>query len=103
MFLMARAVDVRVVAMLGLVLDVGDRDRDPALALLGRVVDRVERAVLGVTLERQVLGDRGGERRLAVVDVADGADVDVRLGALELLLGHGPGLLCALWSSVLAA
>ena len=27
-------------------------------------------------------------RRLAVVDVADGADVDVGLGALELLLGH---------------
>ena len=26
--------------------------------------------------------------RLAVVDVTDGADVDVRLGALELLLGH---------------
>ena len=42
----ARAVDVGVVAGVGLVLDVGDRDRDPALALLGRVVDRVEGAVL---------------------------------------------------------
>ena len=36
----AGAVDVGVVAVVGLVLDVGDRDRDPALALLGRVVDR---------------------------------------------------------------
>ena len=49
----ARAVDVGVVAGVGLVLDVGDRDRDPALPLLGRVVDRVEGAVLGVALQRR--------------------------------------------------
>ena len=84
----ARAVDVGVVAGVGLVLDVGDRDRDPPLALLGRVVDRVERAVLRLTLEGEVLRDRRRQARLAVVDVADRADVDVRLGALELLLGH---------------
>ena len=84
----AGAVDVRVVAGVGLVLDVGDGDGDAALALLGRVVDRVEGAVLGLALQAEVLGDGSGERRLAVVDVADRADVDVRLGALELLLGH---------------
>ena len=83
-----RAVDVGVVAGVGLVLDVGDGDGDPALALLGRVVDRVEGAVLGLALQGEVLGDRRGQARLAVVDVADRADVDVRLGALELLLGH---------------
>ena len=82
------AVDVGVVAGVGLVLDVGDGDGDAALALLGSVVDGVEGAVLRLALERQVLGDRRGEARLAVVDVADRADVDVRLGALELLLGH---------------
>ena len=37
------AVDVRVVTLLGLVLDVRDRDRDAALPLLGRLVDLVER------------------------------------------------------------
>jgi len=84
----ARAVDVGVVARVGLVLDVGDGDGDPALALLGRVVDRVEGAVLGLALEGEVLGDRRGQARLAMVDVADRADIDVRLGALELLLGH---------------
>ena len=84
----AGAVDVGVVAGVGLVLDVGDGDGDPALALLGRVVDRVEGAVLGRALEGEVLGDRRGQRRLAMVDVADRADVDVRLVALELLLGH---------------
>ena len=83
-----RAVDVGVVAGVGLVLDVGDGDGDPALALLGRVVDRVEGAVLGLALQGEVLGDRRGQARLAMVDVADRADIDVRLGALELLLGH---------------
>ena len=86
----ARAVDVGVVAGVGLVLDVGDGDGDPALALLGRVVDRVEGAVLRAEPFRcEVLGDRRGQRRLAMVDVADRADVHVRLVALELLLGHG--------------
>ena len=36
------AVDVGVVTRLGLVLDVGDRDGDAALTLLGRLVDLVE-------------------------------------------------------------
>ena len=35
-------VDVRVVTLLGLVLHVGDVDRDTALTLLGRIVDLVE-------------------------------------------------------------
>ena len=88
-----RTVDVRVVARLGLVLDVRDRDRDAALPLLGRLVDLVERRGLvqvGV-LVVQHLGDRRGQRRLAVVDVTDRADVDVRLSPLELRLRHwGP-------------
>jgi hypothetical protein len=35
------------------------------------------------------MGDRRRQSRLAVVDVTDRSDVDVRLGALELGLGHG--------------
>ena len=58
----ARAVDVGVMAGVGLVLDVGDRDGDPALALLGGVVDRVEGPVLGRALQREVLGDRRRQR-----------------------------------------
>ena len=85
-----RAVDVGVVPLLGLVLDVRDRDRDAALALLRRLVDLVERRhrVQIRELVVQHLGDRRGQRGLAVVDVPDGADVDVRLGPLELGLGH---------------
>jgi hypothetical protein len=43
---------------------------------------------------RQELRDRCGQRGLAVVDVTDRAHVDVRLAAVELLLGHvGPSSL----------
>jgi len=82
------AVDVRIVALLGLVLDVRGRDGDAALTLFRGLVD------VGVVDERraarlgQDLGDRGRQRRLAVVDVADGADVEVRLGPLEFCLRH---------------
>ena len=84
------AVDVRVVPLLGLVLDVRDRDGDAALALLGSLVDLVERRRLVQVrvLVVQNLGDGRRQRGLAVVDVTDGADVDVRLGPLELRLRH---------------
>src|SRR5690606_8495807 len=90
-----RGVDVRVVALRRLVLDVRDVDRDTALLLLGSRVDLVE---VALDVRRQVrvrvrerLRDRRRQRRLTVVDVTDGADVDVRLGPLELGLSHwGP-------------
>ncbi len=47
------AVDVRVVAVVGLVLDVRGGDRDPALLLLGSVVDLLEAPGLGAPLLRQ--------------------------------------------------
>jgi hypothetical protein len=43
--------------------------------------------------DRHHLGERSRQRRLAVVNVADGADVDVWLRALELLLHPGCSLL----------
>src|SRR5262249_14027502 len=83
-------VDVGVMPIRRLVLDVRDRDRDPALALLGRLVDVVEARVRGRRiLVVQHLGDRRGERRLPVVDVTDRPDVQIRLRPLELLLRHG--------------
>src|SRR5450759_383171 len=86
----AGAVDVGVVPIVGLVLHVRDGDRDSPGLLLRRLVDLVERregVELGVRVV-QNLGDGRGQRGLAVVDVTDGADVDVRLGPLELRLRH---------------
>lgn len=84
-----RAVDVRVVAVFGRVLDVGSRDGDTTLALLrslvnGTIVEEVGETLLGLSL-----GDSGGKGGLAVIDVADGANVDVRLGALIDSVGAG--------------
>ena len=84
----AGTVDVGVVPVRGLVLDVRRVDRDAPRLFLRRRVDR------GVVLERrtagfgQHLGDRRRQRRLAVIDVADRADVAVRLGPFEFLFGH---------------
>src|SRR5262249_27913916 len=69
--------------------DVGGGDGDAARLLLGSVVDRVEAAELDLRVVLgQHLGDGRRESRLAVVDVADGADVDVRLGAIKFLFRH---------------
>ena len=82
-------VDVGVVTVVRLVLHVRHIDGDAALALFGRVVDVLElceRRTLNIVGEH--LGDRSGERGLAVVDVAHRPHVDVGLGPLERLLGH---------------
>ena len=81
------AVDVRVVTVLRLVLDVRRRDRDRAPSPPERCRSRRTRRPARRT-SRRGPGDGSGQRRLAVVDVTDGPDVDVRLAALELLLRH---------------
>src|SRR5262249_20813703 len=84
----AGAVDVRVVALLGLVLDVSGRDRDAARLLFRRLVDLVVRRERRTAGLGQDLGDRRRQRRLAMVDVTDGADVAVGFVTFKLCLGH---------------
>jgi hypothetical protein len=67
---------------------VGDRDRDTALSLFRRLVDLVVRQELGAALLRQHLGDRRRQRRLAVVDVPDRPDVQVRFISDEFFFCH---------------
>ncbi len=85
----AGAVDVRVVALVALVLDVGGVDRDAALFFFGSGVDAVVGHRLCLARLGQDRGDGGRQRGLAVVDVADGAHVHVRFRSLEFVLGHG--------------
>ena len=82
---MPRTIDMGVVALVGLVLDVGDRDRDPPLPLLRRVVDRVEAAEGRLPLQRQRLRDRRRQARLAMIDVPNRAHVQMRLRPLKFL------------------
>ena len=89
----ARAVDVRVVPVRGRVLDVARRDRQnlrlvAAALRLGRLGDLVVRDELRPALVGRHLGERRGQRGLAVVDVPDGADVHVRFAAIEFFFGH---------------
>jgi hypothetical protein len=80
---MARAVNVGVVTLVGLVLHVGRGDRDAAFPFFRRLVNIVVRHEGGHVLERQHLRDRRRQRRLAVVNVADGAHVQMRLRPLK--------------------
>ena len=89
----ARAVDVRVVALLGRVLDVRGGDGDAALALFRSLVDHVEGRERRRALRGQDLGDCRRQRGLAVVDVTDRADVHMRLTAIEFLFSHRENLL----------
>ncbi len=48
------------------------------------------KSALQPSVSERGLGDGSGQRGLAVVDVTDGTDVNMRLSALKLLLGHKP-------------
>ena len=86
----ARAVDVGIVTCGRFVLDVRDGDRHGLRFVangtaLGDIGIRLR---LGQTLCR-LHGEQGaGGGRLAVINVTDGADVDVRFGPLKYSLGH---------------
>ena len=88
----SRAVDVRVVALVALVLDVGGGNGDTAGLFLGSRVDLVVGAGLGFAGLSQHGGDGGGEGGLAVVNVPDRADVHVILFAFEGFFCHMGGL-----------
>src|SRR3989344_3277501 len=83
----ARRVDVRVVAVRGLVLGVVQRDGNAARLFLRSIVDAVDsldaRAVTLCLCHIKHVENRRRERSLAVVDVADGAYVHVRLSPFE--------------------
>ena len=89
----AGAVHMSVVALVGLILNVSGVDGDAALALLGSLIDVGIVHELSVALHGQDLGDSGGQSGLTVVNVADGANVNVRFCSFEFFLCHWDFLL----------
>ncbi len=87
------AIDVRVVALGRLVFHVRGRDRDTAGLFFRRVVDRIERTERNLRIVlRQHLRDGRRQSRLAVIDMSDRSNVDVRLAAVEFFFTHGKSL-----------
>ena len=84
----ARAVNVGIVTIGGLVLNVSGVDGDTTLALFGSLIDGRIVGVLSAALHRQVLGDGSGQSGLTMVDMTDGADVNMGLVSLKFLLSH---------------
>ncbi|CAN4031196.1 Fe-S cluster assembly scaffold protein NifU, partial [Dysosmobacter welbionis] len=52
------------------------------------LVDGVISLELSLALQRQPLGNGGSQRGLAMVDVTNGADVNMGLGSFKFLLSH---------------
>ena len=94
---MTGAVDVSIVAVVGLVLDVGGGDGDTTLALLRRLVDGAVLEELGVALLGLTLGDGGCERCLWAISVcscggARGAKEALYLSVIDVTNGTCVGL-----------
>ena len=85
---MAGAIDVRIVTLVGLVFLMGDIDRHPACLFFRSIVDIIDAPSLGQALVGQVQGDSRCQSGLAVIDVANSPDIDMRLVALKLFLSH---------------
>jgi hypothetical protein len=79
---------VGVVPLLGLIFDVRYVDRDAALALFWRIVNRVEGSILPHPSHRTPLRYRCCQGRLAVVNVSHRAHIHVGLTAIKFLLAH---------------
>src|SRR5262249_43443274 len=71
-----------------LVLHMGRRDRDATRLLFRRLVDLVIRRERRPTRLRQNLRDRGRQRRLAMINMANRPNVAVRLRTLKLRFTH---------------
>ena len=71
---------------LGVILNVSSVDRDATSLFLGSLVDAGVIHEVRIALQSQNLGDGSGQSGLAVVDVTDGANVDVLQRAVKFFL-----------------
>jgi hypothetical protein len=85
---MPRTVDMRIVALFRLILHMRDVDGNASFLFLRCIIDRIKRPEFGESLRGQVFGDRGCQCRLPMINVTDGADVQMRLRPLKFFLSH---------------
>ena len=86
---MAGAVNMGVVALLGLILNVSCGNRDSTLSLLRCLVDVIEsHRFAGAQSLVERVGDRRCQRGLTVVNVTNGANVNMGFGSFVFSFGH---------------
>ena len=83
-----RAVDVSVVTVSSGVFDVRSVDRDTTSLFFRSVVDFVETLGAGEAASSESRADCGGQSGFTVVNVADGANVAVRLASVKMFFCH---------------
>ncbi len=75
---------MRVVALFGLILGVVQRDSYSASLFFRRIVNLIDVLFLvDKPFELKDVHDRSSQRGLSMINVADGSDIHVWLGALE--------------------
>ncbi len=84
----AGAVHMGIVTLVGFVFDVGGSNGDTAFLFFRSLVDFVVSDELAALLHGRNLGDGSGQSGFAVVNVADGADVYMRLGTRKFFFTH---------------
>ena len=78
-----RAVNVCIVALLGLILNVSGVDGDTTFTLFGSLIDAGVIGVVSLAGKSEILGDSSGKGGLTMVNVTDGANVYMGLGSIE--------------------
>lgn len=84
-----------IMPIIRLILNMGRVDSDTARLLLGRFINLAVIHKSTSALRREDFCDGGGQGSFAVVDVPDGADVHVGLGAREFRRGFSVAAGCA--------
>ena len=86
---MARAVHMRIMSLIGLILNVRGGNGNTTLSLFGSLVDVLEIYLLiaGYSLS-QNLSDGSGQSGLAMVNVTNGTNVNMGFGTFKFLFCH---------------
>ena len=85
---MPGTVNMGVVAVLGLILHVRDINSNPSFPLFRGIVNGIIGPGLGITLFTQYHCNRRGKSGLAMVNMTDGSDINVRFGSDKLFFSH---------------
>jgi len=89
---MTRTIYMRVMPVLGIVFNVGNRNGDSALLFLRSLINLIEGNKICEPLLRQNFRDRCGKSRFAMVNVTNGSNVYMRFISDKFFFSHAGSL-----------